>query len=282
MLRPLLVLIAAAMLASSGCSSGEDSAGTGSTVPTTVVTTTTTTTITTTTSMAPAASTTTHAATTTVGSASTGRWDALPGYVKREGWHLGTYESIGYSCGGRGVPDVECDAPYPANYTGVTAINLGHAGSDSVLLHADFDSGTGQFVAYPVDDRRIAGTGHGIRVEQLDRAPAGLDIGGDAWVRLTVSSLSAMDHAEVHGEWVPTEIGHTIDRSSGGDVLTLFPTEVPPAIWIESVALVATNDTMSEWIITFNQPGTYAYSAYYQPVFYDPQYYILIVRFVLL
>lgn len=276
MLRPLLLLTAAAMLVSSGCSPGEDSAGAESTVPTTVVTTTT---ITTTTSMAPATSTSTMTPT-TVDSASTGGWGALPGYVKREGWHLGTYESIGYSCGGRGVPDVECDTPYPANYTGVTVINLGHAGSDSVLLHADFDSGTGQFVAHPVDDRRIAGTGHGIRVEQLDRAPAGLDIGGEAWVRLTVSSLSAMDHAKVHGEWVPTEIGYTIDRSSGGDVLTLLPTEVPPAIWIESVALVATNDTMSEWIITFNQPGTYAYSAYYQPVSNDPQYYILIVRFV--
>jgi hypothetical protein len=66
-----------------------------------------------------------------------------------------------------------------------------------VWLFAEYDSGIGRSLPDSVDDRRLAGVGHGIRAEQLDRVPAGLDIGGEAWVRLTVSSLSARASAAV-------------------------------------------------------------------------------------
>lgn len=200
--------------------------------------------------------------------------------------HTGTYESIGFSCRGIGEPDIACDAPYPANYTDVVVGNLDDSAttSDFVWLFADFDAGSGRFLGYPVDDRRLVGLGHGVRVEPLDRAPAGLVIGGQAWIRLTVSSLSAVDHAEAHGKLVPAATGYTFEHGTEGDAPTPVsfgePGSLSEEVWIESVTLAATNDTMSEWIIAFDQPGTYAVSAYYYQAVNHPEAYSLVVTFV--
>ncbi len=227
------------------------------------------------------------------GRAEDASYGVLPDYVKQQDWHIGTYASIGYSCEGTSEPDVECDAPHPANYTHVVFGNLDGARntSDFVWLFADFEAGAARMLGELAgesdgrggDDPSIVGSGHGIRVEQLDRAPAGLVIGGEAWIRLTVSSLPAMDYAGANGKLAPTEIGYTIEEGTEGDAPTPIPSErggFSEELWIESMALVATNDTMSEWIIAMNQPGIYAFSAYYYQADNHPEAYSLVVRFV--
>lgn len=227
------------------------------------------------------AAATTEATTTTATDApemttpTTSAWDALPAYVKAQGWHVDTYESVGYSCPSTGNPDVDCDAPHRANFSTVWIGNNGdQVGVDFIDFFGTYDPEAEPFPSdspYPdwmlvgsVDDYPHQGLGHGVRVEQLDRAPPGLDIGGEAWIRLTISSLSAMDRAERNGKLVPTEIGYRIETGSEGDPLEVNETSrFEPTRWIESVVLVATNDTMSQWIIAFNQPGTYTYAASY-------------------
>lgn len=216
----------------------------------------------------------------------TSAWDALTDYVTERSWHVGTYESVGYSCGS-GQPDYVCDAPHRANFA-MTWIGSDE-GMDWIDFHGSYDPGSEPFPADSpyrgwglvgsVDEYTKAGLGHGIRVTQLDRAPPGLDIGGEAWIRLTISSLSASDRAESNGKLVPTEIGYRIETGSKGDPLAMRGTKKGPTEWIESIVLVATNDTMSQWIIAFNEPGTYACDAlYWQAGASNP--YILQIRFV--
>lgn len=213
-------------------------------------------------------STTIAAATTTTLSA----WEALPANVKAADWHHGTYESIGYSCPDGGNPDVKCAAPHRANYTR-TWIGTDPPGVDFIDFFGSYAPDAEPFppdspyspwmILGQVDDDPQQGLGHGIRVRQLDRAPPGLDIGGAAWIRLTISSLSAMDRAEATGQLVPTDLGYRIETGTEGDPLRPPGVKRGPTLWIESVVLVATNDTMSEWVISFNQPGTYAHTATY-------------------
>lgn len=133
---------------------------------------------------------------------------------------------------------------------------------------------TGSVADYP-----LAGFGHGIRMQQLDRAPPGLDIGGEAWIRLTISSLSASDYAEATGKLVPTDLGYRIETGSDGDPIYMRnPAVFPRTQWIESIVLIATNDTMSQWVITFNQPGTYTSTASYWTGMAED--YALNIRFV--
>ena len=266
--RSTLVAAVGFALVVAACTTNSGDGGDTTTVPAVTVEQATTT------SAAPAttatASTTTTAPTTT---STTSAWDALPSHITGMGWHVGTYQSVGYSCEGAGKPDVECDAPHRASFTGAWI------GSDNPEVPTDFVDFFGSYdpeaEPFPPDSPysdwelggeiaayRMEGLGHGIRVEQLDRAPPGLDIGGEAWIRLTISSLSASDRAETTGKLVPTDIGYRIETGSEGDPLNM-PGAWPggPTQWIEAVVLVATNDTMSQWIVTFNQPGTYTYAA---------------------
>lgn len=198
-------------------------------------------------------------------------WDELPAYVKARGWHVGTYESVGYSCGS-GDPDFQCDAPHRANFAttwigsdqGMDFIDFfGNYDPEAESSPPDSPYSDGMLVG-SVDDYIHQGLGHGIRATQLDHAPPGLDIGGEAWIRLTISSLSATNRAERNGKLVPTEAGYRIEAGSEGDPLEVNGAgRLEPTRWIEDVVLVATNDTMSQWIIAFNEPGTYTYTALY-------------------
>ena len=276
------------LAACTGCSTG-DSPDTAAAPPTDVGQTATT--------QPPA--TTTTAPTTTAAPATTSTtsaWDALPPNVKAGDWHTDTYESIGYTCGS-GQPDYVCDAPHPVQYTNAW---IGNDGPEIAMDFIDFfgsydpevdisgghDPESEQFppdspalglMVGSVDDATMADVGHGIRVTQLDRAPPGLDIGGEAWIRLTISSLSAVDRAEASGKLVPTEVGYRIEAGSEGNPLDMRGPKRWPTDWIESIVLVATNDTMSQWIISFNQPGTYTYAAGYWGTGSG---YALMVRFV--
>lgn len=198
--------------------------------------------------------------------------------MKSRSWHVGTYESVGFC-----APSQE--HPYPAQYSSAWV------GYDDPDVPADFIDFFGPFVDNPKrtghsprtdpwlfggdpDDPNLVGTCHGIRVKQLDRSPPGLDIGGEAWIRLTIGSLSATQRVEANGLLVPTPDGngYWIEANSPGDPLDT--TTATPGSgfmgdrrdsthFIESIALVATNDNMSQWIIAFNEPGTYAYTAGY-------------------
>lgn len=235
-----------------------------------------------------ASATPTTAPTTTVAPTTTmSAWDALPPHVKAADWVMATYESIGYSCEGAGNPDMECDAPHRVEYTR-PLIGSEH-GADFFDFLGSYDPEAEPFPADSpysdwsltgsVADYPLAGFGHGIRMQQLDRAPPGLDIGGEAWIRLTISSLSASDYAEATGELVPTDLGYRIETGSDGDPIYMrSPAVFPRTQWIESVVLVATNDTMSQWVIAFNQPGTYTSTASYWTGMAED--YALNIRFV--
>ena len=223
----------------------------------------------TTTSFAPA---TIESATTT--SMPTAGWAGLPDHLKDRNWHVGTYESPGYDCPG-------LDHPHPVQYTNAW---VGHDDPDVPADFIDFfgDFTAGQQEADALEDifgveveaPMLVKTCHGIHVKQLDRAPPGLDVGGEAWIRLTVRSLSAGDHAAANGVLIPTSDGKGFwaGAKGQGDPLDMTPTATSggrtvekrwPTHHIESIILVATNHIMSQWIISFDEPGTYAYSAGY-------------------
>ena len=261
----IVALIGVGVLAVSACNNAAEPDAAAAAAPVVASSTTTAapTTTTVSTTKAPSTTTTTMSA-----------WDALPSYIRGRDWHHGTYESVGYSCEGTGNPDVECDAPHRVQFT------RAWIGSDLPEIPVDFIDFFGSYdpeaEPFPPDspysygmllggvDATPEGLGHGIRVQQLDRAPPGLDIGGEAWIRLTISSLSASDRAEATGKLVPSDFGYRIETGSEGDPLnTPYAWRGEPTQWIESVVLVATNDTMSEWIVAFNQPGTYTSTAMY-------------------
>lgn len=267
-MRRLVPLVFVMVLVVSACSSYGGASEETPASTTTGSTATVTTTVARTTSTTEGAPTTTmEVTTTTVGFS----LNSFPTALGLREWNIGINESAGYSCAGAGKPDVTCDALYPVQYTHVWV------GYDDLDLPIDFIDFFGRFDKPPssltqhdappwwggsVDDPTVVETGHGVRVKQLNRRPPGLDIGGQAWIRLTISSLSATDRAESNGALAPTEIGYQIEANSEGDPLNRTG-RWGPTHFIESIVLVATNETMSQWIISFNQPGAYSYSAVY-------------------
>jgi hypothetical protein len=117
----------------------------------------------------------------------------------------------------------------------------------------------------PPDDAAFVGSGHGVRIAALDSPLDGFDVAGEAWLELTVSSISASEFAarpanpqpsSSSGRWAkigaPTSMNPaTVDAASGDATL------------IEEVVLVASSDDMMQWIIGFRQPGTYFHSGGY-------------------
>ena len=242
MLGVLLVLIAAACTQDGAISQEPESSTTVSAAPTTTTT---------------AAPTTTVAPTTTT----------VP-YV----WpwaneaHAYSYQSVGYSCGPD--PTTGCE--------GQTNVEL-----DEIVLHKEEGSTTADCLdlvmkaydnskwddgGYPnnPDDPESVVTGWGVRLVQLDAPPAGLDIGGEAWIELTVSSVSAADFA--------ARPITSPDRSK--EVMTKFlgPTSTDPVSitapsqatnLVEELVQVSTTDDMMQWIIALTDDQVYHHYANY-------------------
>ena len=112
-----------------------------------------------------------------------------------------------------------------------------------------------------IDDQIFVDTGWGIRIVQLDSPPTGLEIGGRAWLELTVSSLSA------------TEFTALLPRTPRLNFIKYFaPTNGDPVLieavpdttnFIEELVLVETTNDMMQWIIVLNEDETFRHTAGY-------------------
>ncbi|MEA2022724.1 MAG: hypothetical protein U9N79_00385 [Actinomycetota bacterium] len=180
--------------------------------------------------------------------------------------HEGPYESVGYSCGDD--PTTGCDGDLRLSVTSlwIGTDNPNGPKVDFIDFHMNVQTSPEGFersdLIGDVDDPVHAELGTGIRVVQLDSPPAGLDIAGEAWMEVTISSVSA---------------GEFATRPAARPVVTTpmtyrAPTHLDPIIvaavdatthLIEETVLVATTDDMMQWIVVFNQPGTYLVSGGY-------------------
>jgi hypothetical protein len=167
---------------------------------------------------------------------------------------------VGYSCGPDPTKGCEGDADMAL---------------DEVWLHKELDSATadcldiliadqGNSARSHADDQNLEGTGWGLRIVQLDAPPNGISIGGNAWLELTVSSVSAADYAE-RATALP-------ERSKDMPTKFLGPTDIDPASItappeatnvVEEMVLISTTDDMMQWIIALTDDQVYHHYATY-------------------
>ena len=223
----------------------------------------------------PTETTTVSAAPTTMTTATTSTTIAATTTTRPYEWtwtaesHAYEYQSVGYSCGADPITGCDGDAlMYLDEFTvhkepdSTTADCLDFVFKPQQDSQRVQESGPGGDIDWPV----YADTGWGVRLTQLDSPPTGIDIGGEAWLEFTVSSVSAADFAAREPE-APSR-----STWGGGGFDATAPTQAEPVVVealpdstniVERMVLVATTDDMMQWIIALTDDQTYRHHAGY-------------------
>jgi hypothetical protein len=220
-----------------------------------------------TTTVAP--TTTTVAPTKTAAATTTTTTTILPDpwrYV--EGDHKYAYQSLGYSC--EPDPATGCDGD---NDMSLVQIWLHKDDKDEggesraadcldIIMKPQPGSYDFMDLLGNVDDPIFTGSGWGVRVVQLDSPPAGLGMGGNAWLELTVSSVSAASFAALPPQVPVTEGFHRYPAPTEGDPVSIEAI-ADTTNFVEELVLVETTDDMMQWIIVLNDDETFHHYAGY-------------------
>jgi hypothetical protein len=113
-----------------------------------------------------------------------------------------------------------------------------------------------------VNDQTFVDTGRGIRIVQLDSPHTGFDIGGKAWLELTVSSLSATEFAALPPQAPGTGGFVKYSAPTNGDPVSI-EAEPDTTNFVGELLLVETTNDMMQWIVVLNEDETYRRNAGY-------------------
>jgi len=181
--------------------------------------------------------------------------------------HAYAYQSVGYSCGPDPTTGCEGDADMTldeiwlhkeTDSTTADCLDLRMKAHPNNVLHKSGYSGLAD------DEEELAGTGWGVRLVQLDASPAGFDIGGEAWLELTVSSASAGDFAArptTSPDRTKEDMTKFLEPTGTDPISITAPPEATNVV--EELVLINTTDDMMQWIIALTDDQVYHHLASY-------------------